>query len=75
MFRALPSAYHTPMPAFAFSHPLCIADPSVLIVACRPLGSIPWFILAGALSLMIAVGFFVLEGCKDFLGSTAVGTE
>ena len=29
IFRTLPSAYHTPIPAVAFSHPLLTADPSV----------------------------------------------
>jgi len=51
MFRALPSAYQTPIPAVAFSHPLLTADPSVLILVCHPLGSITGFILGGALPL------------------------
>ena len=52
IFLALPSAYHTPIPAIAFSHPLLTADPSVLIVVCHPLGSIVGFILGGSLLLM-----------------------
>ena len=32
MFRLLPSAYQTPIPADAFSHPFFPADPSVFIV-------------------------------------------
>ena len=51
MFRLLPSAYHTPMPAVAFSQPLFTAEPSVLIFAKPPPGSMSFLVLAGLLSL------------------------
>ena len=42
------SEYHTPMPAFAFSQPMLIADPSVLITAHPLLRSGLSSILAGS---------------------------
>jgi len=51
MFRLLPSGYHTPMPAVAFSQPLFTAEPSVLIFAKPPPGSMSFLVLAGLLSL------------------------
>jgi len=52
MFRPLPSAYQTPMPAAAFSQSLFTADPSVVIFARPPPGSMSFFILAGLFSLL-----------------------
>jgi len=49
MFRLLPSAYQTPMPAVAL--PLLMAGPSVLIFAMPPPGSMSFLILAGLFSL------------------------
>jgi hypothetical protein len=69
MFRSLPFAYQTPMPADAFSHPFFVADPSVLIVVCLPLGVILPSILAGVLSLW---GSLALDLCPGMFPSILI---
>ena len=69
IFLVHPSLYHTPIAAAAFSHPLRIAEPSVLIVA-NPPQLIKLFSLAGSLSLWN--GSNLLDLCPAILPNTLI---
>ena len=63
MFLLLPSLYHTPIPADAFSHSLFIADALVLIFVNSPDGSIASAIFGS--SLRGWNGSFFLDLCPS----------